>query len=116
MERKSAHQNAKAFKHNKHSKLTQKIAKEPLDCLCERCASLLEWKKRYRKYKLRTVPGRCDLCMDKAVLKGHRKICDPCGKRGKVCTKCGGSLSQAQEGIREETQAEEISEDDPQTR
>jgi hypothetical protein len=35
--KKPAHQNVFSFKHNKNSKLTKKIAEEPLDNLCKRC-------------------------------------------------------------------------------
>lgn len=56
--RPQAHQNTFAFKHNKHSKLTQKIVDEPLDLLCQRCSQKLQWRKQFRKYKLLTVPGK----------------------------------------------------------
>lgn len=56
--KKQAYQNTFAYKHNKNSKLTKVISKEPMDLLCPRCYSQLDWKKRYRKYKLRTVLGR----------------------------------------------------------
>jgi hypothetical protein len=45
------HQNTFAFKHNKHSKLTQKIRETPNTGLCKTCFDIIEWKKKYRKYK-----------------------------------------------------------------
>lgn len=41
MKKRPAHQNKFAFKHNKNSRLTEQIAKEPLDLLCQRCAAKL---------------------------------------------------------------------------
>lgn len=56
--KKQAYKNKFAYTHNKNSKLTAVIAREPLDLLCPRCHSQLDWKKKYRKYKMRTVLGR----------------------------------------------------------
>lgn len=86
--KKPAHHNAFAFKHNKNSKLTKKIAEEPLDVLCKRCIAKLKWRRKYRKFKLRTVPGRCNLCHEKGCYKGYRTVCDPCALARGLCAKC----------------------------
>lgn len=86
--KKPAHQNTFAFKHNKNSKLTKKIAEEPLDVLCRRCIAKLKWRRKFRKFKLRTVPGRCNLCQEKSVFKGYRTVCDPCALARGMCAKC----------------------------
>ena len=86
--KKPAHQNVFSFKHNKNSKLTKKIAEEPLDNLCKRCFGKLTWRKQFRKYKLRTVPGRCNLCQEKNIIKAYRTICEPCALQRTICAKC----------------------------
>lgn len=84
------HQNTYAFKHNKNSKLTKKIAETPLDLLCKRCLDILEWKIKYRKYKPLSVPGKCKICDHKNILKSYRDICDSwfMWKENSICTKC----------------------------
>ena len=86
--KKPAHQNEFAFKHNKNSKLTKKIDSEPLDNLCRRCFGKLSWRKKYRKYKLRTVPGKCNLCQEKNIVKAYRTICESCATQRMICAKC----------------------------
>ena len=87
--KKPAHQNLFSFKHNKNSRLTKKIAEEPLDLLCRRCFAKLNWRRKYRKFKLRTVPGRCNVCSQKDILKAYRTWCDACAKARDICAKCG---------------------------
>ena len=53
-----AHQNKFAFKHNPGSKLTKKILAAPIVGLCRRCSEIVEWRKKYRKYKPLTAPGK----------------------------------------------------------
>ena len=53
-----AHQNKYAFKHNKGSKLTEKILAIPNEGVCNRCAEIIEWKKKYRIYKPLTTPAK----------------------------------------------------------
>lgn len=108
--RQQAHQNTFAFKHNKGSKLTKKIEGEPLTFLCKRCYAKLEWRKKFRKFKLRTVPGRCPICEVKNVFKGHRKLCDKCSRDRNLCSKCFKEpiWDQSTEEIKETT--EEIKE------
>ena len=56
--RKPKHQNKFAFRHNKNSKLTKKILERPNQGLCLRCYDQIEWRKKYRKYKLLSAPGK----------------------------------------------------------
>ncbi|CAG9316547.1 unnamed protein product [Blepharisma stoltei] len=107
-----AHQNTFAFKHNKASRLTKKIEGEPLTYLCRRCYAKLEWRKKFRKFKLRTVPAKCLLCEEKSVVKGHRKICDVCARGRNLCSKCAKEpYSQGNESTtNEETKVEETKE------
>ena len=82
------YQNAFAFKHNPKSITTKIIAKSPLDFLCDHCHDVLEWKIKYRKYKQLSVPGTCNLCLQKTVFKAYRTICEICAIPKKLCTKC----------------------------
>ena len=53
-----AHQNKYAFKHNKNSKKTKKILSLPNTGLCKQCHEIIEWRKKYRKYKPLTTKRR----------------------------------------------------------
>lgn len=87
-----AYQNTFAFKHNKNSQLTKKIAKVPLDNLCKRCLDKLEWRIDYRKYKPLTTAGRCNMCQEKTIYKAYRTICDNCSIKNKLCAKCANPV------------------------
>ena len=73
-----AHQNKFAFHHNPKSKLTDKILQSPNVHVCRRCHEKIEWRKKYRKYKPRTQPGRCNLCSNRNVLAAYHTICAKC--------------------------------------
>lgn len=75
------HQNSFAFRHNPGSKKTDKILSSPNVGVCRRCYDKIEWRKKYRKYKPRTQPGKCNVCFQKNVLAAYHTI----------CTKCAGS-------------------------
>lgn len=83
-----AHQNTFAFKHNKNSMLTRKIAKCPIDKMCKRCTEIIEWRIDYRKYKPLTNPARCNMCQGKCIYKAYRTICDNCAVSKGLCAKC----------------------------
>lgn len=75
-----AHQNTFAFSHNPKSKKTAEILSAPIERCCRRCYDKLEWRKRYRKYKPRTVPGKCNLCEKRNVSAAYHTICRACTK------------------------------------
>jgi hypothetical protein len=84
-----AHQNAFAFKHNPKSKKTDAILNSPNIHVCRRCHDKIEWRKKYRKYKPRTQPGKCNLCLQRNVKAAYHTICTDCttserAKRGLV--------------------------------
>jgi len=72
------HQNTFAFKHNLKSKKTDKILASPNVGMCRRCHDKIEWRKKYRKYKPRTQPGKCNACGKKNVMAAYHTICDSC--------------------------------------
>jgi hypothetical protein len=73
-----AHQNTFAFRHNPKSKLTDKILSSPIEHVCRKCQEKLEWRKKYRKYKPRSQPGKCNLCQHKNVMAAYHTICTSC--------------------------------------
>ena len=56
--RKPAYQNKVAFYHNRNSKKTKTILSLPNAGLCKRCHDIIEWKKKYRKYKPLKAPTK----------------------------------------------------------
>ena len=68
--------------------MTEKIKQAPLDLLCLRCKDILQWRIDYRKYKTLTIPGKCNCCLEKVIVKAYRTLCDPCAKKNKQCSKC----------------------------
>ncbi|CBK23472.2 uncharacterized protein [Blastocystis hominis] len=83
-----AHQNKFSFRHNKNSKKTEKIAAMPIYLVCERCRKKIEWKKKYRKYKPLTAPGKCVKCGNRNVKAAYHQICDECARANHICAMC----------------------------
>ncbi|KAK8793509.1 hypothetical protein WA158_004868 [Blastocystis sp. Blastoise] len=100
-----AHQNAFTFRHNKNSKLTQKILDMPIQSVCERCKEKLEWKKKYRKYKPLTTPGKCKRCGQRNVKAAYHEICKDCSEKDHICAMC---LNPLPERSQEEEEEEEM--------
>ena len=76
-----AHQNSFAFKHNPKSKKTDAILALPIHSCCRRCKEKLEWRKKYRKFKPRTVAGKCNHCQRPRVVKAaYHTICKSCSQ------------------------------------
>lgn len=73
-----AHQNKFAFYHNPKSKRTAEILERPIQHVCRRCHDKLEWRKQYRKYKPRTVLGKCNICQKKNIHAAYHTICESC--------------------------------------
>lgn len=61
------------------------IAALPNQGLCEKCHEIIEWKKKYRKYKPLTQPGKCSLCHGRNVKHAYHVICQDCAQKEKVC-------------------------------
>merc|ERR1712151_1317070 len=90
-----AHQNTFAFYHNPNSKTTKKILSSPNVGVCKRCFDKIEWRKKYRKYKPRTQPGKCNKCHKRNVKAAYHTICTGCsyttdkdGKTIRMCAMC----------------------------
>lgn len=57
--------------------------------VCERCKKIIEWKIKYKKYKVLKAPTKCTKCEQKTVKHSYHMICLPCAKQQEVCPKCG---------------------------
>ena len=83
-----AYQNGFAFKHNPNSRKTKVILSIPNTGLCARCHDIIEWKKKYRKYKPLDKPRKCTSCHKLSVKLAYHVICGDCSSAKKVCSKC----------------------------
>ncbi|CAG0895183.1 unnamed protein product [Cyprideis torosa] len=85
------HQNSKAFKndlHDRSGKQKQINAVEIVN-VCQRCAEILEWRIRYRKYKPLTQPKKCCKCEQRRIRRAYHLVCEPCSLAHELCSKCG---------------------------
>jgi hypothetical protein len=57
--------------------------------VCAKCMAILEWKIKYKKYKLLKAPRKCTKCEQKTVKNAYHIMCIPCAEVQKVCPKCG---------------------------
>lgn len=87
------HQNTKAFKNNLHdtSKMTKFINKIEVTNVCQRCKAIIEWKIKYKKYKVMKNLRTCVKCNNKTVKQSYTVICGQCCVKYKICAKCGTS-------------------------
>jgi len=49
---------------------------------------VIEWKRRYGKYKPLKQPAKCLGCNQKAVHQAYHQLCPPCAGSRRVCAKC----------------------------
>lgn len=84
------HKNHTAFKNNLHdtSQRTKFINTLEIANVCVRCKSIIEWKIKYKNYKVLKAPAKCRKCEQKTVKHAYHNICLPCAKQEKVCPKC----------------------------
>ncbi|KYN41125.1 Uncharacterized protein C9orf85 like protein [Trachymyrmex septentrionalis] len=85
------YQNQKSFKNNLYDK-SQKIKQinsTEVTNVCERCKKVIEWKIKYKKYKVLKAPVKCIKCEQKTVKHSYHNICLLCAKQQRVCSKCG---------------------------
>ena len=84
-----AYANSYAFHHNPASKLTAHIMSLPINDLCPSCVAVIEWRKRYRKYKPLTVLKKCTACGQKRIKEAYHVVCAQCCRIGDgQCAKC----------------------------
>eukprot|EP00466_Bigelowiella_natans_P009698 jgi/Bigna1/137754/aug1.41_g12462 len=56
--------------------------------LCPKCQGIIEWRKKYRKYKPLKAPRKCGSCSKRAIVRAYHVICGPCRSAKQVCAKC----------------------------
>ncbi|KAJ7388972.1 hypothetical protein OS493_034610 [Desmophyllum pertusum] len=105
------HQNTKSYKNDRHdtSKKTKQINSLVVGGVCARCREIIEWRKKFNKYKPLATPKKCVRCDQKSIKHAYHTVCSRCAQQAKVCEKCG----QSQEIVAksEPTPAERASED-----
>lgn len=85
------YKNRTAFKNDLHdtsSKIKQVNSIEIVN-VCLKCKDILEWKIKYKKYKILKAPKKCTKCEQKTVKNSYHMMCIPCAEMQKVCPKCG---------------------------
>ncbi|XP_076247898.1 uncharacterized protein LOC143187562 [Calliopsis andreniformis] len=85
------HQNQTVFKNDLYDKSHQIKVINNIEVanVCERCKKIIEWKIKYKKYKLLKTPSKCVKCKEKSVKHAYHNMCLPCAQQFKVCPKCG---------------------------
>ena len=82
------HQNVTAFKDYKGCTIYKKIKALPNEGLCEKCHDIIEWKKKYHKYKPLTSPGVCCMCKRKTIRHAYHTVYQECATANEICAKC----------------------------
>ncbi|KAL6260024.1 uncharacterized protein C9orf85 homolog [Pogonomyrmex barbatus] len=85
------HQNHTSFKNNLHdnSQKIKLINTVEVINVCERCKKIIEWKIKYKKYKVLKAPTKCIKCEQKTVKHSYHNICLSCARQQEICPKCG---------------------------
>ncbi|CAG8464617.1 9631_t:CDS:2 [Dentiscutata heterogama] len=94
------HKNTYAFRANKNSKKTNLINSLPINGICKRCKDIIEWRKKFKKYKPLKTPKRCVCCEEKTVKEAYHILCNKCAKDKGVCAKCQGSEDIVQSDVK----------------
>lgn len=91
---------------DKHNSGQQLINKLPLtDGVCKKCAEVIDWKKRYGKYKTLKHPSKCLGCGQKNCFLAYHQLCRGCADKRRVCAKCmseSASSMHSQGGVTQE--------------
>ncbi|CAG8631993.1 13714_t:CDS:2 [Gigaspora rosea] len=82
------YQNFYAFRANKNSKKTKLINLLPINSVCK---NIIEWRKKFKRYKLLKTPKRCVCYEEKTIKEAYHILCNKCAKDKGVCAKCQGS-------------------------
>jgi len=85
------YQNSFAFKAGMHGQTPtqKKISALRLTGICARCFEILEWKRKFGKFKPLTVPAKCTKCSQRTITSAYRLLCNGCASGAGVCSKCG---------------------------
>lgn len=85
------HQNRFAFKNNLHDSniRTKRMNSLQIHHVCPRCKDILEWKIKYKKYKMLKAAKNCNKCHNKTVKEAYHTVCQQCASALAICPKCG---------------------------
>lgn len=88
------HKNMRTFKNDVHdtSQKMKMLNKLEVQGVCNRCKQIIEWKIKYKKYKLLSVPKKCTKCQEKKIKFAYRVVCDSCAEKCGCCAKCGQDI------------------------
>lgn len=84
------HQNRSAFKNDLHdtSQKTKFLNSLYVNGVCKRCKDIIDWKIKYKKYKMLSAPKKCISCEQKAIKQAYHVLCRNCARAKDVCAKC----------------------------
>uniref|UniRef100_A0A1B6EGL7 Uncharacterized protein n=1 Tax=Clastoptera arizonana TaxID=38151 RepID=A0A1B6EGL7_9HEMI len=109
------YKNKFAFKNDLHdkTKAIKLVNSIQVANVCDRCKSIIEWKIKYKKYKLLKSLKTCTKCNNKTIKDSYHTICYNCSTNLKVCCKCGTSDFTTPALSKDECKAEDgLSEDE----
>lgn len=89
------HQNRTVFKNDRHDTniRTKRINQIQIANVCAKCKAVLEWKIKYKKYKLIKTPRTCNKCNQKTVKQPYHTVCSLCARSMNICPKCEVSMN-----------------------
>lgn len=89
------HQNKKVFKNDLYDTniRTKRVNQILITQVCEKCKAILEWKIKYKKYKLLKAPRSCNKCGEKSVKQSYHTVCRSCANVLSICPKCGENIN-----------------------
>jgi len=82
--------------------------------LCPKCHGIIEWRKKYRKYKPLKAPRKCGSCSNRTIVRAYHAICAKCRAKKEVCAKCLLPRTQWKSVEEEEEEEEEGEEEEVQ--
>lgn len=85
------HKNTHVFKNDLHDTTpkTKFLNSLEITDVCPKCKGVLEWRIKFKKYKLLKNPATCTKCHNKNVTSSYRIMCKECAVKLNVCPKCG---------------------------
>eukprot|EP00041_Stephanoeca_diplocostata_P021680 m.508764 g.508764 ORF g.508764 m.508764 type:complete len:229 (-) comp21886_c0_seq2:2751-3437(-) len=84
------YQNTVAFNNVKYGIDTkmEKILGAPVGAVCKRCKEKIEWRKKFKKYKILSAPASCEKCKKKTIRHSYHRMCLECAGAAQVCAMC----------------------------
>ncbi|PJF17567.1 hypothetical protein PSACC_02582 [Paramicrosporidium saccamoebae] len=83
-----AYSNSYAYKQTHVSTEAKALLATPISSVCPPCRGVLEWRKRFNKYKTLTVPKKCVRCGGRTIKEPYHVACGQCVRKEACCAKC----------------------------